>query len=171
MPEILAAHPDAHCVVVGGPHAPEPEYPPFLESQIRTLHLESQVTLAGLQHNIPEWMQAMDVIVHASDHEPFGIVVIEALALGKPVIAGDAAGPTEIITEGVNGLLAPYGNAPALAQAVNRYLGQPEFAARMGIAARARAQEFSTERYAQNIIRETQALLPSAQPGVLEQQL
>ena len=58
----------------------------------------------------------MDVIVHASDHEPFGIVVIEAMALGKPVVAGDAAGPTEIITDGVNGLLTPYGDAAALAQ-------------------------------------------------------
>ena len=82
MPIILKAHPDAHCVVVGGRHALEPDYPEFVQAKIGDLGLEAQVTLVGLQHNVPEWMQAMDVIVHASDHEPFGIVVIEAMALG-----------------------------------------------------------------------------------------
>ena len=171
MPEILAAHPNAHCVIVGGPHTPEPDYPAFLESQVRELGIETQVTLAGLQHDIPEWMQAMDVIVHASDHEPFGIVVIEAMALGKAVVAGNAAGPTEIITEGVDGVLTPYGDAPALACAVTRYLDEPGFAARLGAAARVRSEEFSTQRYAQSIIRETRALLPNGPTAALEHQI
>ena len=160
IPEILRTHPEAHCVVVGGDHAQEPEYPALLRERICTLGLEDKVTLAGFQNNIPEWMQAMDVIVHASDHEPFGIVVIEAMALGKPVVAGNAAGPTEIITDGVDGLLSPYGDSPALAQAVLRYLGDPEFARRIGAAARVRAQEFSTQQYAQNFVGTVQELLP-----------
>jgi len=159
MPEILATHPDAHCVIVGGPHAPEPEYPASLTAQISTLGLETKVTMVGLQPNVPEWMQAMDVIVHASDHEPFGIVVIEAMALGKPTIAGNTAGPTEIITDGVDGLLTPFEDAPALAHAVKRYLGDPAFAAQLGVAGRERAQEFSTARYAEAVIRETLSLV------------
>ena len=160
MPEILRASPAAHCVVVGGDHAFEPEYPAYLREQICALGLEDKVTMAGFQSNVPEWMQAMDVIVHASNHEPFGIVVIEAMALGKPVVAGNAAGPTEIITDGVDGLLSPYGDAPALAQAVLRYLDDPEFARRTGAAARQRALEFSTQRYAQNFIAAVQGLMP-----------
>ncbi len=159
LPEVLRTHPDAHCVVVGGDHAPEPEYPAFLRERIGTLNLTDKVTLAGLQSNVPEWMQAMDVIVHASDHEPFGIVVIEAMALGKPVVAGDAAGPTEVITDGVNGLLTPYGDAPALARAILHYLDDPEFARKTGAAARARALEFSTRRYAENCVAALQGLL------------
>ncbi len=159
LPEILQIHPDAHGVVVGGEHAPEPEYPAFLRERIAALGMTDKITLVGLQSNVPEWMQAMDVIVHASDHEPFGIVVIEAMALGKPVIAGDAAGPTEIITDGVNGLLTPYGDAPALAQAVLRYLDDLEFAAKTGNAARTRALEFSTRRYAENCVRALQELM------------
>ena len=159
MPEILRASPAAHCVVVGGDHAFEPEYPAYLREQICALGLEDKVTMAGFQSNVPEWMQAMDVIVHASNHEPFGIVVIEAMALGKPVVAGNAAGPTEIITDGVDGLLSPYGDAPALAQAVLRYLSDPEFAHQIGTAARQRALEFSTQRYAQNFIVTVQELL------------
>lgn len=159
LPEVLRAHPDAHCVVVGGDHALEPEYPAFLRERIHALGLTEKVTLAGLQNNVPEWMQAMDVIVHASDHEPFGIVVIEAMALGKPVVAGNAAGPTEIITDGVNGLLTLYGDAPALARAVLRYLDDPECAREAGAAARLRASEFSTRRYAENCVAALQELL------------
>ncbi len=159
LPEILQAHPGAHGVVVGGDHAPEPEYPAYLRERISTLGLTDKVTLAGLQGNVPEWMQAMDVFVHASDHEPFGIVVIEAMALGKPVVAGNAAGPTEVITDGVNGLLTPYGDAPALAQAVLRYLDDPAFARQAGAAARVRALEFSTRRYAENCVLALQGLM------------
>ena len=159
LPEILRAHPDAQAVIVGGEHALEPDYPAFLRERIAALGLTDKVTLAGLQSNVPEWMQAMDVIVHASDHEPFGIVVIEAMALGKPVVAGNAAGPTEIITDGMDGLLTPYGDAPALAVAVGRYLDDPEFARTAGDAARRRAQEFSTRRYAENCVAALQELM------------
>ena len=159
LPQILRAHPNAHCVLVGGDHALEPDYPAFLRTQIDRLALADKVTLTGLQANVPEWMQAMDVIVHASDHEPFGIVVIEAMALGKPVVAGNTAGPTEVITDGVHGLLTPYGDAPALAGAVLRYLDDPEFARQTGAAARIRAQEFSTRRYAENCVAALQSLM------------
>lgn len=164
MPQVLRAHPNAHCVVVGGVHELEPDYLPFLESRIAALGLKDKVALAGLQRNVPEWMQAMDVVVHASDHEPFGIVIIEAMALGKPVVAGNAGGPTEIITEGVNGLLTPYGDSNALACAILRYLDDPKEAQKIGDAARQRALEFSTPRYARNFIKAVRALtgLPEA---------
>jgi glycosyltransferase involved in cell wall biosynthesis len=91
-------------------------------------------------------------VVHASDGEPFGIVVIEAMALGKPVIAGSEGGPREILTDGVDGLLVAYGDADALAAAVRVYLDDPEFARVVGAAARRRAAEFSAARYADNVI-------------------
>lgn len=152
MPEVLKDHPDARCVIVGGEHALEAEYAVYLKERIAALNLGEHVLLAGLQANVPEWMQAMDILIHASDHEPFGIVVIEAMALGKPLIAGSAGGPTEVITPGVNGYLSPFGDAGALAQHIKRLLSDPEQAARMGQAARVRAADFSTDRYARNLI-------------------
>lgn len=149
MPHVRRDYPGAHAVIVGGAHHLEPEYSALVESRIAALDLESCVIMAGLQHNIPEWMQTMDVVVHASDREPFGIVILEAMALGKPVVAGDEGGPREIITDGVNGLLSPYGDAPALARSVLRYLNMPEFACQVGAAARQRAQDFSVHNYAQ----------------------
>ena len=152
MPLVLQRYPDAHCVVVGGPHALEAEYAPYLERWIKELGLTQAVTLTGLQSNVPEWMQALDIFVHASDREPFGIVIIEAMALGKPVIAGNSGGPTEIMTDGVHGLLTPFGDADALAAALLRYLAEPDLALRLGLAAQERAREFSTQNYAANFI-------------------
>ena len=152
MTHVRTARPDARAVVVGGPHETEPSYPAELQELVRRYGLQDVVRLAGFQVNVPEWMQAMDVIVHASDREPFGIVVIEAMALGKPVIAGAAGGPAEIITDGVDGLLVRYGDPPALAGAILRCLGDVPFATRMGAAARERAAAFDDRRFAVNVI-------------------
>lgn len=159
MPDILREHSDACCIVVGGQHALEPDYPNYLDALITDLNLRDRVIMAGLQSNVPLWMQAMDVIVHASDREPFGIVVLEAMALGKPVVAGNEGGPTEIITDGVDGLLTPFNNAPALARAVQIYLADEMRAKQMGAAARMWAQEFSTQRYAHNVVQAILSLL------------
>jgi glycosyltransferase involved in cell wall biosynthesis len=149
---VHAARPGVRAVIVGGPHETEPRYPAELSAQVESLGLGAVVRFAGFQPNVAEWMQAADVIVHASDREPFGIVVIEAMALGKPVVAGAAGGPAEIITDGVDGALVPYGDAPALARAVLRYLDDAPFASRLAAAARARAAAFDDRTYAAKVI-------------------
>lgn len=170
MPRILSAHPDAHCVIVGGEHPQEPQYARYLREEISSLHLGDRVRLAGFQQDVPLWMQALDLVVHASDREPFGIVVIEAMALGKPVVAGAAGGPAEIITDGTDGTLAPFGDHDALADGIVDYLDDPAKAARIGAAARRRAAEFSTDRFAGNLIRAIRDLLitrnGSAEPAI-----
>lgn len=164
MPQVRDRHPGAHLVIVGGAHDTEPRYGDELRAQVRALGLDGSVTFAGFQGDVPRWMQAMDVVVHASDREPFGIVVVEAMALGKPVVAGDAGGPTEIITDGVDGLLAPFGDAPALARAIGRFLDDPAFAARCGAAAHRRAQDFSAERYAARLVEAVRELALGEDP-------
>ena len=144
-------HPAVHGLIVGGEHALEPDYPAHLNTLIRNLNLQDHLTLAGFQNNVPEWMQAMDVVVHASDHEPFGIVIVEAMALGKPVVAGAEGGPSEIITNEENGLLASYGDVQMLARQVIRYLENPEFTSTIAANARQRALDFSPARYAQRM--------------------
>jgi glycosyltransferase involved in cell wall biosynthesis len=150
--QVRAIRPDVHAVIVGGMHETEPQYGPELRAQAHALRLDSVITFAGFQPNVAEWLQAMDVFVLASDREPFGIVLVEAMALGKPVVAGAAGGPAEIITDGENGLLSPYGDAGALARAVARYLDDRAFAARTGAAARVRAAAFDERTFADNII-------------------
>jgi glycosyltransferase involved in cell wall biosynthesis len=149
---IRESRPDVHAVIVGGAHETEPQYGAELRAQVHVLGLDGAVTFAGFQPNVAEWMQAMDVFVHASDAEPFGIVVVEAMALGKAVVAGAEGGPAEIITDGETGLLTQYGDAGSLAQAIMRYLDDRAFAARVGAAARLRAAAFDDRTFAANII-------------------
>ena len=161
MPYVLEAYPDAHGVIVGGKHDLEPDYPDLLTDLIVKHKLGDHITVAGFQENIPLWMQAMDVVVHASDHEPFGIVIIEAMALGKPVIAGAEGGPKEIITHNQHGLLAPYGDDETLADGILRYLDDPDFARDVGQAARERAHDFSPEAYAERFTETLYDVVPS----------
>ena len=162
MPYILQQYPDARCVVVGGDHKLEPDYPEHLRALVDAHGMHDKVIFAGFQKNVPQWMQAMDVMVHASDDEPFGIVVIEAMALGKPVVATDTAGPSEIITHGVDGLLTPFGDAEQLAGRIIHYLDHPDVMREAGRAARTRAMDFAPETYAANVIAAFHTL---AKPG------
>lgn len=148
LPHALQEHPDLHCVVVGGVHDLEPGYESELRRTVTALGLEKRVTFAGRQSDVPLWLQAMDVVVNASAYEPFGLTIVEAMALGKPVVATAAGGPLEIVRDSVDGLLVPPGDARALASAISRPLADRELATRLGKAARERAAEFSSRRYA-----------------------
>jgi glycosyltransferase involved in cell wall biosynthesis len=162
MPHVLKQHPSSHAIIVGGEHALEPDYLAFLHRRIEALGLGQAVQLVGYQSNIPLWMQAMDVIVHASNREPFGMVVIEAMALGKPVVAGADGGPEEIITPGTDGLLAPYGDAGALSAQIVRYLNAPNRMTAIGAAAQRRARDFSVERFTQNLLKSLDAVVATS---------
>ena len=153
MPIVLAEHPDTQLIIVGGTHPLEPGYEQELRALAESLHLTSHVHLVGLQRNVAEWMHAMDVVVMASYDEPFGIVVIEAMALGRPVIASDSGGPTEIITPGTDGLLFRTGDSSSLAQTLLTLFRQPELAHEIAQNARRRAQDFSATAYARSAIR------------------
>jgi len=75
--------------------------------------------------------------------EPFGQVVVEGMAVGLPVIASAAGGPTEVITDGFDGLLCPPGDSVELAAHMRRLADSPDERARLGAAGRVRADDFS----------------------------
>lgn len=147
-PRVLARHPDATLVLVGGPHELDPSYAAELHAQAARLGAGARVRLVGQQPNPEEWMQAMDVFVHTSQQEPFGMVVIEAMALGKAVVAAAEGGPREIVTPGLDGLLSPHGDRDALAAAILRLLGDAPLRAALGAAAQARARDFDVRPFA-----------------------
>lgn len=162
--EVLRTYPEAQCLIVGGPHTGEPAYPDFLRSLVVRLGLQAQVHLVGAQADVPSWMQAMDVVVHASDHEPFGIVVVEAMALGKPVIASAGGGPLELIQHEGNGLLVAHGDTVSLAAAILRYFSDRQFAQAMGRAAQAAAERFSLKSYVRALAEAVDDLLARPRP-------
>ncbi len=121
-----------------------------LEGQIERLGLAGTVTLLGFRADATALMAAADLFVLPSLAEPFGLVLLEAMALGRPVVATRAGGPLEIVVEGETGFLVPPSSPEALADAVKRLIAGPAAARRLGENGRTRfEQRFTAERMAQ----------------------
>ena len=157
--ELVAEEPKISFVIVGGQHPHEPDYAASLVRLSQQLGLTEHVLFSGYQANAAHWIAAMDVVVNASFGEPFGMVIIEAMALGKAVVATRLDGPTEIITDGVDGLLVAPGSVAELAGAIRRLVGQPQLRAALGQAGRVRAQAYALPRFVREV---TQSLVEIA---------
>ena len=141
--------PHVRFAVIGGALlGGEGTYPDDLRRLARELGLADRVRFTGHQDDPYPWFDALDVAVHASRAEPFGLVVVEAMALGKALVATVPGGPAEIVEDGVSGLLVPFGEAELLAAEIIHILGDRVLAARLGEAASRRAWLFSEERMA-----------------------
>lgn len=103
------------------------------------LGLGDRLLWAGYRDDTPQVMAALDVLVLPSVRpEPFGMVVLEAMATGKPVVATAHGGPLETVRDGETGYLVPPGEATALAAALVRLAQQPDLRRRLGQAGRER---------------------------------
>ena len=85
-----------------------------VKAEARQRGLDGVITFLGQRSDVVEVMQALDLLVLTSRKEPFGLVVLEAMALGKVVVATDSGGPRELIKSGVNGFLVPVGDVNKL---------------------------------------------------------
>jgi glycosyltransferase involved in cell wall biosynthesis len=117
------------------------------------LRLEEAVEFAGFVEDVPAHIAELDVVVHASTTgEPFGQVIIEAMAEQKPVVATNGGGVPEIVEDGITGILVPMGDAAGMAEALTYLLANPEAAAQMGRNGRARvAAHFTIQRTARKV--------------------
>ena len=106
--------------------------------------LQDRVSWLGEREDVPELMRALDVLLLPSWEEPFGRAVIEAMALGVPVLATEVGGPAEILTDGREGYLLPPRAPAAWARAIAELADDPDLAAAMGRAGRSRVREHFT---------------------------
>jgi glycosyltransferase involved in cell wall biosynthesis len=139
---VLDAVPDAHAMIVGNLTDLGPAYAEELRALTRELGITDRVTFAGYRSDIAPLMRACEVLVHASTTpEPFGTVVLEGMACGRPYVAMEEGGPAEMIESGTHGLLVPASEPEAMARAIITILTEPATAAAFGAAARARCVE------------------------------
>ena len=128
---------DVCCVLVGSDQG-RARYSRELEALSESLGIAERVRIVGHVEDVPAALMLADVVVHASTRpEAFGRVVIEAQAMGRPVIAAALGGPGETVAHGVTGWLTPPGDAAALTAALDEALAMDSWA-RADLGARAR---------------------------------
>lgn len=126
--QVLARHPDAHFVCAGSGEAV-----PALIAMAQAEGLGAHFHHRGYGTDIDDFMQAIDVLVHpAVASEALGLVILEALSCGKPVIASRLDGIPETFSDGENGLLVPPRDVPALTDAMMQLANQRQVARQMG---------------------------------------
>lgn len=112
-----------------------------LEALATSLGITPWVRFLGTRNDIPEILADCDALCHAAPFEPFGLVCIEAMAVGLPVLVPDSGGIREAVDDGVTGWVYPSLDHEALASAMLRLHEQPERSREMGRAARRDVEE------------------------------
>ena len=157
MAYVRAALPAAVCLVAG-----DGSQRAALEAQVRDASMEPHVRLLGFREDALSLINACDLFVLPSLAEPFGLVLLEAMALGKPVVTTAVGGPLEIVLPEETGLLVPPGRPEMLAQAIVRMLSQPTAMETMGKRGHLRFfGEFMATRMAQDTLAVYQEALSS----------
>ena len=132
----------------------EEEYARGLQQLAAGLGIADRVEFRGHRDDVAAELERMDVLVHASVvPEPLGQVVIEGMAAGLPVIAARAGGPSEVITDGVDGLLYAPGDTSDLAGAMRRLARDPSLRSRLAYQGQKRAEAYAPERCAELTMR------------------
>ncbi|HEU0026343.1 MAG TPA: glycosyltransferase [Ktedonobacterales bacterium] len=137
----------ARLLVVGGDPTGDPEVE-RLRARAEALGVADRVRFPGAvpQSELPRYYRAVDALVVASRYESFGLVAVEALACGLPVVASAAGGLPTVVRDGENGLLVRWRYAEAFAQRIDALLGDPALMTRLRAAARLSVERFDWQR-------------------------
>jgi len=135
------------CIIVGD--GPEKDK---LQKQVLKMGLQDKVVFTGFQSDAISYINAFDILVMASEKEGLPRVILEAMLMGKPVIACDIAGPSELIVDGETGFLVPAGQTKAIANAMLSLTKDSALRDQMGERAKERViKNFPVEKYASSV--------------------
>lgn len=146
MAEVVNRQPNTKALLVGGVDSTmrNATYHSHVQEMVRKLGLGQHIIFTGFRSDVPQIMAMSDLVVHsASEPEPFGRVVVEAMLAARPVVATAAGGVLDIVEDHVTGLTVPPKDAPAMAGAIQYLLQNPVTARTMG----QRAQEAASTRF------------------------
>ena len=143
-----------HLVIAGSPPPGQEHFGQAIDASIQEHGLANRVQRIPFTSDLPSMLAAADLcLVPSTRPEPFGLVAIEAMAMGTPVVAAAHGGLVEIVVDGETGALFQPGCADALAEALVRVLDDDVARSAMGEAARARQRElFTVKRYGDTML-------------------
>ncbi len=155
----------AYLAIIGGDPSASPEEMSAemsrLQQLCRDLHMDRTVVFLGKrgQDTLPYYYSAAEVLVMPSHYESFGMVALEAMACGTPVIASQVGGLAFLIQDGVTGYHVPGGDSQALCEKLSLLLGNNQARQTMGAQAAEYAHAYSWDKIAQQIISVYESLL------------
>jgi glycosyltransferase involved in cell wall biosynthesis len=142
MREVLRSHGNVRSIIVGKTALLAEEYEEEIRRYIAENGLDDRIALLGFRKDVPALLNAMDIFVHASiGPEAFGRVILEAMAMAKPIIGTDGGGTPEQVIDHETGLLVPMNDVPAMAAALDELVSDMDAARRMGAGALRRLEE------------------------------
>jgi glycosyltransferase involved in cell wall biosynthesis len=133
-------------VIAGEASLGEEAYAASIRTRMEALKLEDRVIFAGYRADVPAVMAAFDLFAFPSHAESFGVVLIEAMAMRRAVVATNCDGVVDIVVDRLTGLMVPPRQAVPLADALGRLLRDPAMAQRMGASGRQRVEELFDQR-------------------------
>lgn len=150
LPTLLGVVPDTYYVIVG-----DGDDRLRLENLAKEMGVAGHVLFPGIKvgDELASYYDACDIFVMPSREEGFGVVFLEAMAFGKPVVAGNHGGTPEVVMDGVTGFLVEYGDLDALAGRLIRLLQDEELRRRMGEAGRQRVEgNYTFDHFRQKLV-------------------
>jgi len=143
---VLAEHPDTVFILIGDGESAE-----ALRSLATRLGVSGNIRFLGWRPDVAEIISVVDIFVFPSLNEGMGRAVVEAMALGKPVVASRVGGIIDIVRDGENGLLVPPADSDELAAAIKSLLSDPAERERLGLEGKRQALLYDAERMVQRI--------------------
>lgn len=127
IPQIIKEFPGVQLEIIGdGP------YKRILQNEVRKLKLKSFVKFIGFVPDVSQYLTRFDLYVQPSISESFGLAIVQAMSVGLPVVATNAGGIPEVVTEGKSGFLVESADPKALADRILELLRHPSLAKKMG---------------------------------------
>lgn len=142
---------DAHLFFIGGKDVEEPGWWDYLQVSTQKSRYSDRIHWVGKVSDVRSWYRIASILVLASENEPFGRVIVEAMACGVPVVAVRGGGIPEIIRDGQDGLLVTSGNVKEMAYAMEKILKDRALRKELGQSAQKRAEAFSLSAHVENM--------------------
>jgi len=151
--DLARLNPKIHLVCVGAKDSAEPDWWSRLHERTHRSSFSKRIHWIGQVDDVRPWYRAASVLLLASDNEPFGRVLVEAMTCGVPVIATRSGGVPEIVRDGIEGILVSKGEEIELAEAMSRVLKDDALNRKLAIAGRKRASLFDLEVHVKNMVK------------------
>jgi glycosyltransferase involved in cell wall biosynthesis len=160
VPAVITACPRTIFIIVGdGPLRGQ------LEGRARQLNIDRNVLFVGYREDVSQILSAFDIKVLPSLTEGLSLAILEAMAMGKPIIATQVGGTGEVLKDGQTGLLIPPKDSPALAEKIIYLLENPDIARRLGMRAQEESKKYDVNGYVRRL-EELYLQLVSARRGL-----